>query len=57
MTCGVCGKAGGYECPVCGWDYCEKHYSERVGSKIGSRESRLPLTPESTYCPLCGSEL
>lgn len=52
MACKICGKSGGYKCPVCDCDYCEEHYLEYVTLYL-----QRPHRIVNNTCQLCGDEL
>lgn len=54
MACKYCEPVapGGYECPVCGCDYCLEHYKQHVSTKLENDHFI-----ENDVCQLCGDEL
>lgn len=50
MACTICGKEGGFECPTCEGDYCEKHFKLRV------KKGKLYNVVDG-ICQRCGAEL
>ncbi len=52
MGCAICGGIGGFECPTCACDFCERHFKERVKQ---DRNRKYDIVNDK--CQRCGEEL
>ena len=52
MACLICGGDGGFECPTCGTDFCEPHFTKHVNQK----KSFFTIS-DVFVCERCGTVL